>query len=1164
MTRPQLPSRFDVRALLGEGGSGRVFRVYDSFRDREVALKLVTPAESAFLRREFDTLRQIRHENLIQVFDWGALPSGEAYYTMELIEGEDWSRRMGTLQSAEEVTRILMGLSRGLAHLHCHGEIHGDLKPGNILLGKGDVVKVTDVGMGGRSEKPEGMSGTPGYAAPECWEGAQADVRSDIYSVGVMAYEALVGKHPFEGRTIREVVAGQLKGWAPSPAAHGVRVPAELERTVMRAMERDPEVRQGSGDEFMEGMGIRDRVGTLVPGGFVDREQELEQLSAAFPSSVVGGPTLCVVVGDKGIGKGSLIHEFVRRSIGSAVDTFELPVRTWTSHQDALSWLLGTVTHSETGRDVLSPEAVSGRLRESAGIRPRLFWSDVPAEHFPAHYSTCSALARYAWAGSIEDEAPPNLMFLFPSSGDVRKPELYQSQLFLGSLSADAIGSVVQSLLGRASLPTEFVQRVARESNGSPELAIAITQEAIEQGILSRRAGAWYATQTGSIEGMRFASASSHYLAMYRGLQSSERLVSVLLALVPDKLTEPHINSVLPDGSVSGAIAKLTARGWITSRGSHLRLASDSIGAAILDGAAEGELKLAAETLAQAALEGLTEEDLADLTLRSNPSPTALRASLPVARRLIDRGDVSQAIPRLSRAVRIAGDMGLVEIEADAQLMLADAEHRLGHHEAALSILRSLDAVASVEARSSDLESRRLEASVASALGDYDHARDCLTGLIKEATSRGDTKAALDSHAQLAEIDWTRGNEAQRSEAIERIRLVLDQIPVKDDVAEQRAALTYGLGSALIRAGQREEASKVLEREYANAPTDYWKMRIANALASASYYLTNLDAGLSWADRALEHAERASADALRVRVLSNRAIMLFGLGRIREAAEEHAKTAGLARRVGNQFEYASACVSTAADLVWLARYEEGIRYAEEAVATAAVMNDLRYRGKSLEVKAWGLFLSGDHEESGTIAEQARQAMGGFEYIDCRPRIDWIRARILAAKGNYKEAEGILVEVERGLLVTRDLEDLWGVQIELNRIRQKMEPSVKHLDAIGEIAAESNRAGLVVVYIAAAIALAEGFIQSGRAPEVLSEVLAEALRRSERAGTDEMTWQLQMNIGRLANDLGDQSAAKGYFTSALRTIRLIADRLSPRMRQHYLTSPTVMSGLSAMS
>ena len=86
----ELPKRYVPLSLLGVGGSGRVLRVHDSIRGVELALKIVTPSESIWLRREFDTLRQIRHENLIEVFDWGALPTGDAYYTMELIQGGDW------------------------------------------------------------------------------------------------------------------------------------------------------------------------------------------------------------------------------------------------------------------------------------------------------------------------------------------------------------------------------------------------------------------------------------------------------------------------------------------------------------------------------------------------------------------------------------------------------------------------------------------------------------------------------------------------------------------------------------------------------------------------------------------------------------------------------------------------------------------------------------------------------------------------------------------------------------------------------------------------------------------------------------------------------------------------------------------------------------------
>src|SRR5216117_50501 len=178
MKAPTLPVRYTIRTLLGTGGSGRVYHAHDSIRDLDVALKLVSPAESAWLRREFDTLRQILHENLIRVFDWGTLGSGEAYYTMELVNGEDWGEGMRAPQSTDEVRRVLTGLLRGLAHLHCHSEVHGDLKPGNVLLGQGDLIKVADVGMRGASGDLPRQSGTPGYAAPEVWEDREADARS--------------------------------------------------------------------------------------------------------------------------------------------------------------------------------------------------------------------------------------------------------------------------------------------------------------------------------------------------------------------------------------------------------------------------------------------------------------------------------------------------------------------------------------------------------------------------------------------------------------------------------------------------------------------------------------------------------------------------------------------------------------------------------------------------------------------------------------------------------------------------------------------------------------------------------------------------------------------------------------------------------------------------
>src|SRR5882762_5743410 len=488
MTTPTLPKRYEVRSLLGEGGQGRVYRVQDSIRDRELALKLVTPAESAFLRREFDTLRQIRHENLIQVFDWGALPSGEAYYTMELIEGGDWAKRMGEPQPADEVRRVLTGLLRGLAHLHCHGEIHGDLKPGNILLGVGGVVKITDVGMGGSGGggSASGSSGTPGYAAPEVWEGAPADIRSDLYSVGVMAYEALTGSHPFAGRTVREVVSGQLEGWVVSPGAHGSPVPSDLERVVMRAIDRHPKLRQGSADEFMEGFGVEDGVGEILGGKLVGREVELAEIETLLNSEEPGTPTILVITGEPGVGRGALMGEAAARLLGRGGRALEIDLGSTTSLVEQINVLLGTsvVERAEHRHDSISTLAAS--LLELAHEGPILLTASGEPDR--ASFNFLRSLARYMWALSLERASASRVLITIR---DEANEDPFQRTVHLAPLSEEECDALIQGTLGAANLQSELIARLHALSGGNSGALRSVLASLIEDGFLRRRDGAW-------------------------------------------------------------------------------------------------------------------------------------------------------------------------------------------------------------------------------------------------------------------------------------------------------------------------------------------------------------------------------------------------------------------------------------------------------------------------------------------------------------------------------------------------------------------------------------------------------------------------------------------------------------------------------------------------
>ena len=570
MTVPSVPKRYEVRSLLGEGGSGRVYRVQDSIRDRELALKLVTPAESAFLRREFDTLRQIRHENLIQVFDWGALPSGEAYYTMELIEGGDWAQRMGKPQPADEARRVLTGLLRGLAHLHCHSEIHGDLKPGNILLGAGGVVKITDAGMGGSEGRAAGLSGTPGYAAPEVWEGAPADIRSDLYAVGVMAYEALTGKHPFAGRTVREVISGQLEGWVPSPGVHGVQVPADLERVVMRALERQPGLRQGSADEFMEGFGVEDRIGEILGGKLVGREKEIAEIEKLLYSEEPGTPTLLYVTGEPGIGKTALMEEVASRILGGGARALEIDLSSARPVIAQISDFLDARQQDGTASSTSHTDELHAQLWAFAQKDPILLHASGVLDR--ATSATFAGLARYVWALSLEHHCGSHILMAIHEEGP---EEPFARTIHVAPLSEAECGRVINEALGVANLQAELIARLHALSGGNPGVLRSTLASLIERDLLHRRHGGWTFREAVQIHSLGLESGVNPWLIAWKHLGIEEQRMMLTISLFRRPLQTAQLEGYAPSrnaGGISRACLPKDGSVRFAEGGSHPRM----------------------------------------------------------------------------------------------------------------------------------------------------------------------------------------------------------------------------------------------------------------------------------------------------------------------------------------------------------------------------------------------------------------------------------------------------------------------------------------------------------------------------------------------------------------------------------------------------------------
>jgi serine/threonine-protein kinase len=251
---------------------GAVYRARDMRLDRLVALKVVRaellgdPEARRRFRREAQIVARLQHPSIVAVFDYGTFVDGGAYLVMELVRGEDLRhvlQREGHLDPAESM-RILSAVCAAIGVAHREGVLHRDLKPENILLpGGGSPAKVLDFGVaklvgedriedaGTESQTAltaAGMIvGTPAYMAPEQFKAIPADPRTDVYSLGVVAYEMLSGELPFGRGTLADVVLAQARGVPPMPPN---LVSPSAERAIRSALDADPDRRPATPQAF--------------------------------------------------------------------------------------------------------------------------------------------------------------------------------------------------------------------------------------------------------------------------------------------------------------------------------------------------------------------------------------------------------------------------------------------------------------------------------------------------------------------------------------------------------------------------------------------------------------------------------------------------------------------------------------------------------------------------------------------------------------------------------------------------------------------------------------------------------------------------------------------------------------------------------------------------
>ena len=266
MTAPaEVAGRYRLERRLGAGGMSTVFLASDTVLERAVAVKLLAEHladDDAFVarfRREALAAARLQHPNVVQVFDSGQdAESGRHYIVMEFVDGPSCADllREQTQLGVEEAVQVLRDACQGLDYAHRAGVVHRDVKPGNLLITKEmHTTKIADFGIAKAAELTRitqvgSVLGTAAYLSPEQAHGDEAGPSSDIYSLGVCAYQFLTGRLPHEYGSLTELALKQQQDAVTPITSLRPEVPRELDEAVRLSLEREPEGRYGSALQF--------------------------------------------------------------------------------------------------------------------------------------------------------------------------------------------------------------------------------------------------------------------------------------------------------------------------------------------------------------------------------------------------------------------------------------------------------------------------------------------------------------------------------------------------------------------------------------------------------------------------------------------------------------------------------------------------------------------------------------------------------------------------------------------------------------------------------------------------------------------------------------------------------------------------------------------------
>lgn len=325
MNKDNFGKRYQVLEKIGEGGMGRVYKVYDTVLEKNLALKemsrshVESPVALLRFKNEFRIMSEFMHPDTVRVYDFGTSVGKTPFITMEYIEGKNLSELSGL--SVEQVVELLIKLARALGYIHSRLYVHRDLKPDNIKLLEDNSINLLDYGLMSQLGVPSSgkISGTIYYLAPEVITGGFIDEGTDLYSLGVIGYELLTGSRPFTGSR-QNVLKGHLKVKPEDPSKLRPEIPARVNNVIMKLLEKDKDKRYRNTQKLLEDLliiagkeepieTVEQKQGYIYSSKLIGRDNELKEFRKILETQENRKGGSIFIGAPAGLGKTRLMNE---------------------------------------------------------------------------------------------------------------------------------------------------------------------------------------------------------------------------------------------------------------------------------------------------------------------------------------------------------------------------------------------------------------------------------------------------------------------------------------------------------------------------------------------------------------------------------------------------------------------------------------------------------------------------------------------------------------------------------------------------------------------------------------------------------------------------------------------------------------------------------------